>query len=321
VDLGVLDAEAGAVEVAADACEQIALVGAVDQHLQAVTHRRRPRTNDRQRGVDVPPQRPRVPGDVRCIVPCEVADLQRLPQWLFGAGQGRMQGQVLPRLLLAGFDLGGQVGAVAAQGTHGLAVQIFQQLALPGVPDLGAGAADVGDGQQVQRRQPARRAHQPREAADDVAIGEVLFLRDAAHREVVAHQELDQKGIFAFHAMGTAETPGLDRAQFGMVASATLGDVMEDRRHVQHPGLVPLAGQLAAERVFVRMLRDEEAAHVAHHHQDVLVHRVDVEQVVLHAPHDAPEDPQVAAQHAGLVHQAQGVREPRGWRRISMNSA
>jgi hypothetical protein len=37
----------------------------------------------------------------------------------------------------------------------------------------------------------------------------------------------------------------------------------------------------------VRVLGDEEAPHVAQHHQDVLVHRVDVEQVVLHLPHDA----------------------------------
>ena len=35
------------------------------------------------------------------------------------------------------------------------AVQVLQQLALPGVPDLRAGAADVGDGQQVERGQAA----------------------------------------------------------------------------------------------------------------------------------------------------------------------
>ena len=56
------------------------------------------------------------------------------------------------------------------------------------------------------------------------------------------------------------------------------------------------------------MLGDEEAPHVAQHHQDVLVDRVDVEEVVLHLAHDAAEHPQVAAQHAGLVHQPEGMR-------------
>jgi hypothetical protein len=84
---------------------------------------------------------------------------------------------------------------------------------------------------------------------------------------------------------------------------------MEQRGHVQQPGLVPLAGQLAAERVLVRMLGDEEAAHVAHHHQDVLVDRVHMEQVVLHAPDDAAEHPQVAPQHRGLVEQPQRMRD------------
>ena len=73
-------------------------------------------------------------------------------------------------------------------------------------------------------------------------------------------------------------------------------------------GLSKLDGELRAERVLVRVLGDEEAAHVAQHHQDVLVDRVDVEQVVLHLADDAAEHPQVAAEHDGLVHQPEGVR-------------
>ena len=55
------------------------------------------------------------------------------------------------------------------------------------------------------------------------------------------------------------------------------------------------------------MLGHEEAPHIAQHHQDVLVHGVDVKQVMLHLTHDATKRPQVAAQHRGLVHQANGV--------------
>jgi hypothetical protein len=94
-------------------------------------------------------------------------------------------------------------------------------------------------------------------------------------------------GCHPSDAVLAAEAAHLDGAQLGVVAAAALGNVVEQRGHVQHPGLVPARGQLRAERVLVRMLGDEEAAHVAQHHQDVLVHRVDVEQVVLHLPHDA----------------------------------
>ena len=55
------------------------------------------------------------------------------------------------------------------------------------------------------------------------------------------------------------------------------------------------------------VLRHEETANITQHHQDVLVHGVHVEQVVLHLTHDAPEHPQVAAQHRGLVHLPQGM--------------
>ena len=94
-----------------------------------------------------------------------------------------------------------------------------------------------------------------------------------------------------------------------MVAAAALGDIVKQRRHVQHPRPLEIGDQLAAERIFVRVLGHREAAQIAQHHQDVLVDRVDVIQVVLHLPDDAPEIQQVASEHAGLVHQPQRVRD------------
>ena len=61
-----------------------------------------------------------------------------------------------------------------------------------------------------------------------------------------------------------AEAPHLARAQVGMVAAAALGDVVEQRRRVQDPGLVPAGGQLRAERV-LGACSAEEAPHVAQH--------------------------------------------------------
>ncbi|EKD98584.1 MAG: hypothetical protein ACD_23C00356G0002 [uncultured bacterium] len=97
-----------------------------------------------------------------------------------------------------------------------------------------------------------------------------------------------------------------------MVAAAAFADVVKKGRHIQNPGFVPASGKLRAKRVFMRVLGHEETAHVAQHHQDVLVHRIHMEQVMLHLPHDAAKRPQIAPQHRGLVHQPHGMRDARG---------
>jgi hypothetical protein len=125
---------------------------------------------------------------------------------------------------------------------------------------------------------------------------------------VVQHQELDQLHVLAADAVVAAEALHLERAEHRVVAAAALGDVVEEGGDVEHPGPVEGRGELRAERVLVGVLGDEEPAHVAQHHDDVLVHGVDVEQVVLHLPDDAAEDPEVAAEHAGVVHQPERVR-------------
>ena len=57
------------------------------------------------------------------------------------------------------------------------------------------------------------------------------------------------------------------------------------------------------------MFDDEESPHIAQHHQDMLVHGVDMEQVMLHLPDDLAKHPQITPQDRGLVHQAHGVRQ------------
>ena len=97
-----------------------------------------------------------------------------------------------------------------------------------------------------------------------------------------------------------------------MVTAPALGNVMKERRDVQNPGLVPACGQLRTHGVFMRMLRHKKPPHVAQHHQYVLVHRVDMKQVMLHLTNDFAEHPQVAAQHRRLVHQPHGVGDAFG---------
>ncbi len=90
-----------------------------------------------------------------------------------------------------------------------------------------------------------------------------------------------------------------------MVAAAALGDVVEQRGDVEQPVALEGHDQPRHQRVFVRVLSHREPAHVAQHHQDVLVDRIDVEEVVLHLADDAPPRRDVARQDAVLVHLAE----------------
>jgi len=96
-------------------------------------------------------------------------------------------------------------------------------------------------------------------------------------------------------------------SQFGVVAAASFGNVVKQRGDIQDPGLSEVGHQLTAEWIFVRMFAHGEAAHIAHHHQDVLVDGIDVKQVVLHLADNAAEIRQVTTEHAGLIHAAQSV--------------
>ena len=94
-----------------------------------------------------------------------------------------------------------------------------------------------------------------------------------------------------------------------MVAAATLGDVVEERCEVEHFATFEVADQARAQRVLVRVLRLGEPAQVPDHHQDVLVHRVDVEEVVLHLADDAAERRHQIAEDPVEIHPPQLVRD------------
>ena len=155
-------------------------------------------------------------------------------------------------------------------------------------------------------------AHAARELGDHLRVIEVFFLRHMAHGEVFADQELHQTRIFASDLVGAAKPAHLHAALDRVVFATPLGNVMEQGRHIEQPRLVPAAGQLRTKRVFMGVLRNEKPPYVAQHHEDVLVDRVHMEQVMLHLPHDAPKGPQIAPQHRGLVHQAHGMGDAQG---------
>ncbi len=200
----------------------------------------------------------------------------------------------------------------ATQVVQGLEIEVAEQLALPLVPDLGAGAADVGVGQQVECGQAAGIADQAGEPGDYPGIRQILLLRDLRHDQVMAHKPDDEFRVLGVKPVPVAELVRIDGAQFRVIAAAALGDVVEDRRHVEQPRLVEFAHGARAERVFVGELAHREAPEVAQDLQDVLVDGVDVEKIVLHLADDAAERREVGAEDVELVHPAEFVDDAAG---------
>ena len=105
--------------------------------------------------------------------------------------------------------------------------------------------------------------------------------------------------------MAGAEGLGIDRAELRVVATAALADVVVEAGDVDQLGLGQLVHDLAGQREFLRQLRPFQLAQVLDQVERVRVHRIDVEQVVLHLPDDMAELRQVAAEDAVAVHPAQ----------------
>ena len=243
----------------------------------------------------------------------EITYVQSCPQVFVRFKRQRVQRKQGQCFGFASLNFSVCIGGTTAQGTQGVAVQVFEQLAFPSVPHFGAGAANIGHSQQVQSGKVALIAHTICKGLDDVGIAEVLLLSNVAHRQMLSHQELNEFGVFFGNVVIAGKSAHLKASELRMVAATSFGDVMKQRAGKQNPRLVPTCGKLRTEWVFMRMLGHEKSARITQHHQNMLVHRVDVKQVMLHLPHDAAERPKVAAKHRGLVHQAHGVRDA-NWR-------
>ena len=260
--------------------------------------------------VDAPVQMARVPRDLLGAVAHEIGRVEMPPQRALGVLGDRVEAQQAARLVLPLLQriLQRARGALAGEHAPRRVEQVLEELRLPCVPHARARAADVGDGQDVERGQPALAADLRRERGDDVGIGDVLLLRGRRHREVLADEPADELGVLARQAVRAAEPPRLALAERRVVAAAALGDVVEQAGEVEHLPAREIGDEPRAQRIFVRVLRLGEPAQVADHHQDVLVHRVDVEEVVLHLADDAAERRQVMAEDAVQVHPPQLVR-------------
>ena len=191
---------------------------------------------------------------------------------------------------------------IAAQAAARHQKQVFQQLGFPPVPDFGAGAAYVCDGQYIQRDQVAFIGDPRGERGDDIGVGQVLLLRGGRHHQVIFDQPGDQLAVGARQAVLAAKPQRIDFTQQRVVAAASFRDVMKQSCEIKQFRMSEVAHQAAGERELVGELGYREAPQVAHDVEDVLVHGIDVIQVVLHLANDASERGNVATKDAVLIH-------------------
>ena len=64
------------------------------------------------------------------------------------------------------------------------------------------------------------------------------------------------------------------------------------------------------KRIFVRHFGAMKRRKIPHDHQNMLIHRVDMEQIVLHLSHNAAERRQIPPEDAVAVHQSQSMGQP-----------
>ena len=157
----------------------------------------------------------------------EVAHIQGVPQIFVSLERQGVQREHFERFAFAQFHFGVCIGCTTTQHTRGVAVEVFQQLAFPSIPDLGAGAANIGHGQQIQGREVALVAHAFGEGLNDVGVAQVLLLRDVAHRQMLCHQEFNQFGIFFVELVIAGKLAHLATAELRVIAPTAFGNVME----------------------------------------------------------------------------------------------
>ena len=197
------------------------------------------------------------------------------------------------------------LGEAAGQHRLGFVVERAYKLRLPAVPDAGADGADIRRRQDGEQLHALQRLHHGGEVLDRLAVGEIARLRDRRHDEVHFDQPGDELGVGGIEAQPRTKPAGDARAGDRMILDASLGDVVQEQRHIKHRAMLRLnrLDQLARQRHFaaVALLDLVEHADAA---QQMLVHRIMVVHVELHHRHDAAKCAHEFAEHAGLVHAA-----------------
>ena len=126
---------------------------------------------------------------------------------------------------------------------------------------------------------------------------------------MLGDQKLNQSRLRLIQSMLFGKAHHLDRAQIRMIATAPFRNIVVQTGDVHQPRFAKLGHHLIGQFVLMQMLLQGKAAQIAHHHQNMLIHRVNVKQIVLHLPDDFTKNRQITPQNPHLMHQTQGVRD------------
>ena len=169
---------------------------------------------------------------------------------------------------------------------------LTQQLRAPGIPSV-VGRVDVRDRERIEIIQALFGTHGARELADHLGVGQIPALGRCGHEQVFGDQPAHEFRVGFGQAMAASKSNDLRGSEFRMVAALTFTNVVIQPRDVQQLRFRHgVYGRMCnRERCGARLVA--EAAQIAQQQHRMGVDRIDVEQVVLHLPDDAPEFGQV----------------------------
>ena len=273
---------------------------------------------DRDQGFIRPPvaQDTRaVPGDFSGVMAQEIIlvqappERQRLP---FADILLTQQGQGLPPGVpdpLPGQD---RPLPAAPQLAEGALIEIAQERRLPVIPEFGAGALDIGHGQEIQMIEVILIAHLTGKAGDGLGVVEVFALGGLAHQKMPIHEPGHESGVIVAEFMQPAECQRVFCAEPGVIAAPPLGNIVEQAGQVEQFEFGYFFDDRGTERKPGLVFGQIKAAQIADHGQDVFVHGKDVEQVKLHEALDSRKGRQIGPENAVAVHEPEFMPDPPG---------
>ena len=186
-------------------------------------------------------------------------------------------------------------------------VEGLEQAGAPCVPKFGVGAADVGNGKQIECVEVFACGNTAAEGLEDMGILDVFFLGNGRHEQVVFNQPCEEVAFFFGVVVVGGELLCVFDAFFGVIAATAFGDVVQQGGGVEDMWSWVGLHDGAGFGHFVAMSFDGETAHIADDGQDVVVYGVNMEEVVLEQAGDFFPCGEIAAKYAVEVEKTEGL--------------